>query len=227
MSPISVKGTILQRFNNVDLSRGILRSLRHRFYTDHPEAFPYMSVKAFMASLDLPQDYMHAGTYPEDRTLVWTNFLQGLTHDRGHWFITQSDSKEIDELGFLLPGQSTRSTLWKIPVERDLNDDLDEDEMPNGVLKVRKPHGDEFAPFDHFGPPDYYQGLVYIPFEAHGFGYLPKIIVFDGATLGYFAAADLSDQGNNHASWCAVNPTNGLLYSSGDLSEARLHVYRR
>jgi hypothetical protein len=76
----------------------------------------------------------------------------------------------------------------------------------------------------HFGDIDYYKGFVFAPLEHDECGgpeHKPKILAFD-TDLRFLCSETLSQGG---APWCAVNPVNGLLYSSNfDASE--LFVYR-
>jgi endonuclease/exonuclease/phosphatase family metal-dependent hydrolase len=213
----------------VDLNRGIMGALRHDFYEVHPEAFPYSSIRAMLRAWDWPQDYMSLGTHPDDRALPWTNAFNGVSHDRDNWFITQADAKPwepIDGVEIHPPGY-TRCAVWKIPVERDLDDGLDEENLPAGVRKQRKPSGVGLADYDHFGGLDWYGDRLYIAVEAKDFQHVPKILALNAETLEPYSSADLVPQGNRHASWCAINPLNGLLYSSSALSadNGYLHVY--
>jgi endonuclease/exonuclease/phosphatase family metal-dependent hydrolase len=246
MATISVKNAILSRFSDADLSRGILGSLRHEFYQLHPEAFPYTGIKALLKSLDWPQDYMQLDEYPEDKQRPWTNIIQGLTHDYRNWYINQANSPGVSvdipwwmiflgvppvgKIHFHWPVE-TVCTLWKIPVGFDLNDDFEVDHLPHGVRMTGKPHGNEFQDYSHFGSLDYYDGKLYIPFEAADPDtHVPKILVYDAETLGFEASIDMANQADGHASWCAINPLNGFLYSSGDMDPdpeiGHLHVYQ-
>jgi hypothetical protein len=77
------------------------------------------------------------------------------------------------------------------------------------------PPGREFEGYDHFGDPDHYKGFIYVPFEMNSRKKVPRVLVFEAKTLKFKGHEKLVDQGEKDAPWCAINPRNGLLYSSG------------
>ena len=77
------------------------------------------------------------------------------------------------------------------------------------------PHG-----CNHFGDPDVHNGKVYAPLEGCPGGH--RIYLYD-SKLQLKKWAKVPDAG--HAAWVAVNPVNGLIYSSRDYSTSKLQVY--
>jgi hypothetical protein len=185
-----------------NLGAGILGGLLHSAYKTHRETFPYTSLREWLHSLEWPaaQHYIYLGDYPEDSNPGWTNNIQGVAHDNMHWFFTQDER------------------LWKIPVGHDLDEDIDEGDFPSAPIPA--PFSEVDNP--HMGDPDHYSGFIYLPFEgtepAH-------IMMFRASSLEYIGSAPLTAQGNS-APWCAINPWNGLLYSSPFHSD-HLCVYKR
>lgn len=122
--------------------------------------------------------------YPRNRDIAWGEECQGLANSSDHWYISQKEK------------------LWKFPVTHDLS--------PSTASAVTTGIPDSLARagYNHFGDPDFHNGSLFVPLE----GRQPcRIVVFD-AGLRFLAHAGLGEQG--HASWCAINPADGLLYSS-------------
>jgi hypothetical protein len=211
---ISAKQAIHNRFQNINLSKGILQALQNEFYKQHRGTFPYKSLKSLLKALEWPASYEFIGDYPSNRQCKkiggWCEDIQGVTHDDHNWFFTQSH---------------TLNWLWKIPVSHDLNHSVG-----NETKRVGIPPGEEFEDYVHFGDPDHYKGFIYVPFETSSRKKLPVVLAFEAKTLNFKGHAKLVDQGEKDAPWCAINPLNGLLYSSGfnlDLSKGYLHVYKQ
>ena len=136
--------------------------------------------------------FRHLSDYPSDRETGWSNDLQGVSHNDDHWFITQ------------------KNRLWKIPVSVDLNGDIDGDDAERGIFTCPIPP--ELAnDYNHLGDVDHYKGYLFIGLEAGN--NTARICCFDASTLKFIGSSILNEQGT-HASWCAVNPADGLLYSS-------------
>lgn len=133
--------------------------------------------------------FKHISDYPSDRETGWSEELQGVTHDDDNWFITQ------------------KNRLWKIKVGVDLNGTINKEEPARGIFTAPIPAA--LKKYNHFGDLDYYDGSLFIALE--GESQTPRIACFD-TNLGYFDSALLPEQ--SHAPWCAVNPADGLLYSS-------------
>jgi hypothetical protein len=127
------------------------------------------------------------GNYPNELNSNWSDETQGVTHDTTHWYISQ------------------KPRIWKVPVSRDLNQSF------NGLLSAEIPQVLKNQSANHFGDLDYFQGELFVPLEGMT---IPHVVVFDANTLLAKGWGPLSHQGTNNASWCAVNPVDGLLFSS-------------
>jgi hypothetical protein len=133
--------------------------------------------------------FVFLGDYPRDRNNGWHVEAQGVAHDERHWFVTQKDR------------------LWKFPVQHDLNDDVRAGDP--GILSVRLADL-PLRGYDHFGDLDHHDGRLYVPLEGDGIE--PSVAFFDAFDLRFAGYARLSSQ--REASWCAISPSDGLLYSS-------------
>jgi hypothetical protein len=150
--------------------------------------------------------------YPSNHNSNWTENLQGVTHDSEHWFFTQEEK------------------LWKIHARRDLNADPitvdDQADMP-GIL-------DDLG-CNHFGDPDHFehngQGYLFIPVEGDDdCGKKPIVAVFRNEQglpfIGHQALENETLDDNARIGWCAINPTNGLLYTSHNEINDKLPIFR-
>ena len=160
--------------------------------------------------------YYFLGDYPRDANPDWTDknawgVVQGLAHDRDHWFITQERK------------------IWKIPVGHDLN--VSANGAP-GVVTLRLcdvanlcvctnpfpglPDIYFCTKYDHFGDPECYefggQTFLLVPVEGDAGGQPPAIALFRADSLAYVAHTTNLDQ-QTQAPWCAVDPQ-GNVYSS-------------
>ncbi|MBD1847400.1 hypothetical protein H6F89_29155 [Cyanobacteria bacterium FACHB-63] len=165
--------------------------------------FPYnRSLKALIQSLDWSRGFVPTANhdYPKDKSPGWTDKLQGVTHDLDHWYFAQQDR------------------LRKVHVTHDLNQAI------NGWVGI------PLEGYNHFGDIDFYEGLIYAPLEGHHENFqLPAVVAIFDQNLQCKGAARLTAQGAS-GPWCAVNPLNGLLYSSvfNDAPDRiRLQVYQR
>jgi hypothetical protein len=154
-----------------------------------------------------PSTHTYINNYPKDREPGWSDNLQGVANDESNWFFTQD------------------ARLWKFPVEYDLNRKISlppfvsykdiHKFLPKGVHMVGVP--DQLDGYNHFGDLDYYQGYLFAPIYKKGSKKTPYIIVFRASDLSYVSSAPIKP----FAGWCAINPLNGLLYTSE--SEVRTH----
>jgi hypothetical protein len=144
--------------------------------------------------------------YPDATATGWHEEAQGLAHDRDHWFISQ------------------RSFLWKVPVGVDLGQPLNGPDPARGILRVPIPAELAGEGYDHFGDPDYYQGILFVPMEGAD---VSAIAAFMAEDLRYLGFQRLAAQ-ENKAGWCAVDPRSGTLYSSYHRIDAThpLQVYQ-
>jgi hypothetical protein len=143
--------------------------------------------------------YLYLGNYPGDREITMSEQIQGVTHDGTCWFFTQ------------------RTTLWKIPVWYDLNQEFTCNNASISCVQM----GDigDLSGYNHFGDLCYYgyggEGYLFVPVE----GSEPSIIaVFAVSDLHFVGKEYVDDRQQNHASWCAVFSSNDpdwlYLYSS-------------
>ena len=201
MAEISVKAAIHARFPSANLAQGVFGSTLHAAYQGHRDTFPYRSLRDWLHSLEWPPSsaYAFLGDYPEDSAPGWTNNVQGVATSGTHWFFS----------GAKLEG------LWKIPLTHDLDADIDDGQMPHAGVpppfsQVEKPH---------MGDLDYFEGMLFVPFE----GTDPKrIMLFRASDLVFLGTGNVTQ---SDCPWCAVNPRNRLLYSS-HFDTDHLNVYR-
>ena len=214
--PISVKESIKKTFADADLSKGILGFLLNDFYKINPEAFPYRGIRSILKALEWPADYEYTGDNPRALERAWTSNIQGVTNDGTNWYFTQE------------------KFLWK---------------FPTGLLGDH--HGDyggyalsiptELFPlgYNHFGDLDYwvdphYGGFLFVPFECWGAS--PpldgRIALYKTSSSGwkptYIGSTTLTRPPKiaPNTAWCAVNPLNGLLYTSDGDTVNFLYVYK-
>ena len=140
---------------------------------------------------------VYLGEMPRDTEANWSEECQGLTHDSDTWFVAQ------------------RNTIWRTPVGRRLNQDIAGPSV--GIPSARRREG-----FDHIGDIDHFEGRLFVPLENNAEPRLP-------GHVGVFAAADLTFLGSaaldeTSVPWCAVNPADGLLYTS-TFNPRSLHRY--
>ena len=137
----------------------------------------------------------YLGTYPKHRNNGWSNALQGVANDKDNWFFTQT------------------GVLWKFPISHDLKDKIGKTVKAGlGIGRVRIPAS--LSAYDHFGDLDQHSGLLYVPLEGGG---NPRIAVFRSSDLAFLDSQVLLRPGGKpmtQSGWCAINPTDGLLYTS-------------
>lgn len=144
-----------------------------------------------------PTTHLFLGDYPSKMSTGWTGDAQGVTHDATDWFFTQTTS------------------LWKVPVAHDLAESLAWPDFSVGIRSTAIPHALRAAGYDHFGDLDHYQGYLFVALSGSG---EPAVCIFRAQSLAYVGYAFLSRQSD--APWCAIDPRDGILYSSnGILSE--------
>lgn len=152
----------------------------------------------------------YLGNYPSDRQNGWSDQLQGVGHDENNWFFTQ------------------KGRLWKFPITHDLNISVNLNNLPEGVISVKIPDFLQNKGYNHYCDFVEYKGYLFIPLEAEdgANNNKPLLTVYSASTLTYITSAPMSHQ--TKAGWCAINPTNGLLYTSQSSmnSANRLISYR-
>ena len=131
--------------------------------------------------------------------------MQGVAHDRNNWFFTQKER------------------LWKFPITHDLNKHVNPiagpfqqspPKLPAGVKMATIPKS--LSSYDHFGDLVHYNGYLFIPLEAESGSnnQKPLLAVYRASNLSYVGSARLPRQ--TKAGWVAINPSNGLLYTSNN-----------
>jgi|GEM_PF-1250465 len=137
--------------------------------------------------------------YPSNSTLDWSYIIQGVTHDDASWYLT------------------SQYGIHKIPVDHDLNDHSAGD--PGASWWYRSaPIPDVLyqgaSGYDHLGQPAYAGDYVYAPLEHSTHGAAPIVVAYD-TDLNTVSWATLVPSGpTNEAPWVAINPVDGLLYTS-------------
>jgi hypothetical protein len=140
------------------------------------------------------------GDNPVEGSMGWTDANNGIAHDAGNWFFTSEEE------------------LVKIPVGLDLNTDIDPDDDPSdwppGVLaRGDLPDSLADAGWHHQGDLDQANGFLFIPMNRdEGYPTVSGIAVYRASDLAYKGIAELPPP---RLGWVAINPHNGLLYTSG------------
>lgn len=163
------------------------------------------------------QYYYDDGTYPSDQQKDYTQHVQGTASDGTYWYVTQ----DLDT--------GDQSVLWKVPFNVNWNADWSSPPYWRALESV------VHTGCGHWGDPDVYNGVVYVPLEPQGgqggCGGTPKIAAFSASTLQLLGPPVAVHTRN--APWVAINPMNGRLYLSdfgdnkdaGDPSVKCLYVY--
>ncbi|WP_280302622.1 hypothetical protein [Nocardia abscessus] len=118
----------------------------------------------------------------------WTSACQGVTHDSSHWYVSSNDKK--------------RKRVYQLSLANKVIDHV-------SMLNV--------IPDLHLGAIAYHDGRIYCAMENP-----VHIVVIDTPPFNnrWWTAALVSESGGPppqiKCSWCAVNPWNGLLYSSSN-----------
>lgn len=149
--------------------------------------------------------YDYLGNYPNGRKNDVARDIQGVAHSSSHWFISNIDS------------------IWRIPVTSEIN----AGSFP--VLHI----GDIPGNCGHIGDIDFYSGELFVPLEqcdGASFAGDDRIAVYHVSASGDFTFDRQLLLGmQSNASWVAVNPINGLMYSSDfdAAGDTVLRVYDR
>jgi hypothetical protein len=143
-----------------------------------------------------PGRLVELDSHPSDVAPPWAEHVQGIAAGPGAWFVTQDDH------------------VWRFAMDRDLSE-LDRGHPDVLAVPMVEPG------VTHLGDCDFSDGLLYVAME----GTSPaRVGVFDHG-LRYRGSAPVEAQGDS-CPWCAINPVDGLLYSSR-FDADRLLVYRR
>lgn len=151
---------------------------------------PFDSIRALVVSLEWPQAIVTA--------------QQDYPFDREPGWSDELNGVTHDADSWFV---AQKHRLLKFPVGHDLN--------AAGLAPGAPSAGIPVPGYDHFGDPDCHAGVVYVPLEG---GQPPMVAAFAADTLRFLGAGALTAQ--TQAPWCAVHPSNGLLYTS-DFNGAR------
>lgn len=129
----------------------------------------------------------------------WTEECQGVANDGCNWYFTQD------------------RRLWKFLPDKKIYQPI-----PGEMLRLG---------YNHMGDLDYYNGKLYVPLEGTS---PPRILLYrtEGTPAPvYLSNAELTHfttegriEPNTYSPWCAINPLNGLLYTS-EFNTRILYVY--
>ncbi|HJQ37249.1 MAG TPA: hypothetical protein VKB93_08925 [Thermoanaerobaculia bacterium] len=172
-----------------------LRGARNRFYAEHPEAFPDRGVRGLIASLSWPARLQPTRRTPAD-----------YPHDATPGWTHKLNGVAADDTHWYI---TQESRLHKVPLSHDLNTSIEGFPV--------EPLPDDF---EHFGDLDVHAGVLYVPLERNEGK--PGIATYN-TNLTLLATKELPDR--KECPWCAVNPKNGLVYSS-EFTAGELRVYR-
>lgn len=214
-------------------------------------AYPYSRLRALGEAAVWPQgqppfEPTENYDYPSNRENGWSEELQGVTHDDDCWYFSQKDRLLKFPVGYDLnrPLDDDPTVLTAGIPRHDLDgsvlgaDGSVVDPLPPGITgsehpgrdlqvlpdEIRVVYSGTYGYYHHFGDPDWHSPYLYVPLESELSPRLPpKLLVMD-AQLRHVATAMLSLQASE-ASWAAINPLNGLLYSS-EFNASKLCVYR-
>ncbi len=145
--------------------------------------------------------------FPFDRSMEFSNGLQGVANDGAHWYITSAHRTLSNQL----------SRIAKVHVSSSLNNQPSYRE------------GDYSPGHKHFGDPVHHNGTVYVPLEV-GDGNASEHALgrYTAATMTPLAKLPLSadsPQRTTEFPWIAHNPKNGKFYSSAYTGATGLYEY--
>jgi len=144
---------------------------------------------------------VEVGSHPDDVAPELAEHVQGISHGAGFWYVTQADR------------------VWRFPIDLDLASARD------GQHDVRK-GGIPEPGIEHLGDCDVHDGLLYVAME----GTDPPLVGLFDLDLRFLGSAPLTAQPTKDPTiaspWCAIDPRDGLLYSSRFYTD-RLQAYRR
>lgn len=170
-----------------------IRKLRHMFYDDHPEAFPYKSLRELLLAMRWPAAANVAPTpsydYPREGDRSWMNYAQGVTHDDTAWYFT-------NQYG-----------VFKFAATADLasDDPIRSAPIPDDLYL-------NASGWNHLGDPAFHDGLLYVPLEKRDKKGDAYLLVFDSEL--HERGRALFGAQTSDGPWCAVQPKTGLIYSS-------------
>ena len=151
---------------------------------------------------DMPH-YEYICNYPSDREPGWSEELNGVSHDDDFWYFTQ------------------KKVIWKFPVTHDLNNSCKNENVSARIYRCHYGQSCNCTKDYHLGDIECFNGYLFIPIASDGD---PYIAVFATSNIKERVAMQRMRDANSNAfsniGWCAINPQDGLLYtSSGGLNK--------
>jgi len=157
----------------------------------------------------------------------WSESAQGVANDGEYWFFTQKVNMYKYERNWRSVGGPDEGRLIGVGIP----DVLSGPGTPEGSRKC----------IDHYGDLDQYRGYLFVPFEG-GSCVLNDVVVCKpgclvptepNAIIAVFRTSDLTlvdwvdiSDVQVKTGWAAVNPVDGLLYTSGNELTATDPIYR-
>ncbi|MGH9989313.1 MAG: hypothetical protein ACREAS_02650, partial [Nitrososphaera sp.] len=146
------------------------------------------SLKAMIHSMNSPKMESWAAKCEDHQAdSRWTFECQGITTDGKYWYAVNNNNHKPGAMG-----------IFRFNIDY-------------GDLKYRRWPSN---PNNHVGPPSYFDKKIYVPVET---GDAPLVWILDTELttldLAALRGTELSGQ-HKKMPWCAINPWNGLLYSS-------------
>lgn len=142
---------------------------------------------------------INKGQEPKDSEMgsrIYVQSMQGIVGAIGYWYLCKENviyRTDCNNMTLLYNSTSIKN-------------------LPFGGLRE----------YDHFGAMDYYDGKLYVALSKKGGGKRPLVIVYDSDLKfkGYYRfPLDKQDD----VSWVAINPGNGLLYSTDEYKKLKAY----
>jgi hypothetical protein len=207
----------LGKFSNFSPEHGIY-NLLNAFYKGK-------SYKISLKTLQIFDSIQKSHTnFPDARQNDISHAIQGVTHDESNWYFTQYYPT--------WPDHKREGIIWKIPMDVSLNHNFSGTDKNRGIIRKALPSSLLDDKYWHPGDPDYHKDRLLVPVEATGgVRHRGKIAVFNSKNLNFIGSAELYRNKDDRAPWCAINPLDGLLYTSSfcdpcpDPNKFVLYVY--
>lgn len=129
--------------------------------------------------------------YKVRRDVIFFEYSQGVATDGEYWYFTSRYGIVKTDMDY----EIVKARHFDIPL----------------VLWLRG--------YNHIGDPDYYNGKLYIPLEGKKWHRHPIVAVYDAKTLRYTGVYYDLNTSLIDAAWIAIDPENGLAYSSDDTTD--------
>jgi hypothetical protein len=151
----------------------------------------------------------YINTYPDQKQEDYADELNGITHDRSNWYISQNLNRD-------------QPKIWRIPVSSPLTGIYCN---VNGIDCQYLRDFSAISMYKHVGDIDHYYylyglGYLVLPLEDGG---NPAIAIVESTNFQFVAYAEIP--GHTNAAWVAVNPVSGDLYTSSADRPGWVYVY--